>query len=179
MPGVVLNALALLFGGCGSLGMAVPLLKLLFAGALMSPAVAVLVAIAGFALLWVAPIAGLVLAWTGRARGPTVLTALASLCCIIALASAAQAVGGPVVSERGRASGPKPERCAPVAADSTAIGRACHPDGGPTAEADCPEGYFCLPPIVNRPDENACLIPCRHDCECPDGLSCVFEKCKR
>lgn len=179
IAGVVLNVLALLAVLCSFPAFVLPVLKALFAGALMNPVVALLVTLAAFVVIDVGPVVGLVLAAKGRARGLTVATALASMCGLAALGASLEKLGLDVVSEPGHATGPTPSGCTPKTTDGSAVGRKCNPDGGELPAGDCPPEYFCMERVVDKPETLECMIYCRHDCECPDAFRCIHSKCIR
>ncbi|MBL8953109.1 MAG: hypothetical protein JNK82_20195 [Myxococcaceae bacterium] len=170
VTGVVLNALALLMALCS----APVVVKVAFAGLLISPpllALAMLVAAVG-------PVVGLVLSFMGRARGVALGTGVAALLVLVASFGVLSAAGQSPLDERGHTSGPKPSGCEPKSLESAAIGRRCTVDAGTEPAGDCPPQFFCMERVQMRPDSLECRLYCRHDCECPDGFSCVFEHCQ-
>lgn len=65
VPGLVFNGLALALAVCSMPALALPTMKLAFAGAVMALPVALLVAVIGFLVVLVGPVVGLVQAARG------------------------------------------------------------------------------------------------------------------
>ena len=179
VPGLVLNLIATLAGLCLLPALLLPMLKLAFLGLVMNPIMAALGYVIAGVLISLGPLVGIVLSRKGTHRGVTLATGLVSLISLFGFLLGLSALGLSPLEREGHAVGPRPEECKVVTSDSSAIARHCNPDGGPGPEGDCPAGYFCLERVVTNPESTECSIPCMHDCECPDGLSCIYSKCTR
>lgn len=176
---MIANAVAALAALLAFPFLVVPLVKLGFVGLMLGGPLALLAYAVAFVVIDVGPIVGLVVAVMGRARALSWVTAGLSLGSLVLLVVAVQVARSHVdLDHDGRARGPRPAGCAPASKDASAVGRACEQSGGPAPTGDCPSGYWCFVEVQGRPD-TTCRLPCRHDCECPGGLRCTFDRCVR
>ncbi len=179
IPGIMLNVLALLLALCGGCSGAVVLMKVTFAGLLMSAPVAVAVLVVAALLVVVGPIVGFALATQGRARAFTVVTGPVSVLALVVSFAALSAAGFNPLEKQGHTAGPRPDACKPKVTDGSAIGRRCAVAAGTEPGGDCPAELFCMERIVDHPETLECRLYCRHDCECPDGYECMYSWCAK
>jgi len=178
-PALALNLLALLVSLCTCGSGAVGLMKLLFAGALMSLPVAVLLVVVGVTLISVGPLVGLVLAAQGKARGFALATGPVSLATLGVASALLMTTQFSPWEKEGHHAGPAQAGCRPKTQDGSAVGRRCAVDAGTEPAGDCPAEYFCMERVVDRPETLICRLYCSHDCECPGGFECIYSWCER